>query len=119
MKRFPVFFTAKAGCDTLLWQILVFSWPQADWHAEELRAALSPVYILYPCSSVSAQQTVPRDPQHLLHKLKKLHAEAEKEYGLNLFTAFLGEGGKTIETIVNSKDAAIAKVRQRFKRARC
>lgn len=52
-----------------------------------------------------------RDPQLLLHKLRELHTEAEKEYGLKLFTAFLGNGGKTIETIVNSQDAAIVKVR--------
>lgn len=51
-----------------------------------------------------------RDPQQLLHKLRELHAEAEKDYGLNLFTAFFSEGGTAVETIVNSKDAPIAKV---------
>lgn len=31
-------------------------------------------------------------------------------YGMPLFTAFLGEGGTKIETVVNSHEAAIAKV---------
>lgn len=50
-------------------------------------------------------------PTALLHKLRALHSEARKVYGLDLFTAFLCDGGTKIETVVDSKDAAIAQVR--------
>ncbi|CAM9422220.1 unnamed protein product, partial [Choristocarpus tenellus] len=55
------------------------------------------------------QAGFPLDPRHLLSKLKVLHKEAKKKYGVDLVTVYLGEGGR-INTIVSRKDAVVTKV---------